>query len=84
MIDSETDEILWLLDSVGLKFYLRTNGEVYVAYPFKTKQGSISFGAGFRVEFPDWYFTTPPNEITRERAEIVRKLKEDYERKLPV
>jgi hypothetical protein len=61
-----------LRDSVGLEYSLRA-GEIHVSYP-------PSYGASFPIgEYPASYETTPPNDITRERAALWRALKEQAE-----
>lgn len=57
-----------LRDRVHLEYSLRGN-QIYVTYP-------PSYTGGFPIgEYPAWYETDPPNEITRERVAIWRELR---------
>lgn len=62
------------VDSAGLGYSVN-RGEVFVHYPRRdpmyAHRGSPRYGAGFPIgPIPDWYWTDPPNDITRERVAI--------------
>lgn len=63
-------------DSVGLA-YTASGGRIIVHYPVPEpdrKPGS-RYGTGFDIgPIPESYWRDPPNEMTRERAAIWRKL----------
>jgi hypothetical protein len=56
-----------LRDRVQLEYTLR-GGQIYVTYP-------PTYTGGFPVDYPSWYETDPPNDITRERVGIWLELK---------
>lgn len=63
-----------LFDSVGLG-YTKVHGEVVVHYSHHNGSGQLSYGAGFPIgPVPASYWTSPPNDITAERAGLWRRL----------
>lgn len=70
------DDLLY--DSAGLG-YSMSGGEVTVHYPRRDAATSgLVRGAGGTLTFvpPESYWTAPPNDATRERVEIWKRLKE--------
>jgi hypothetical protein len=65
---SGNEEPRRLRDRVQLEYSMR-GGQIYVTYP-------PSYTGGFPIgEYPAWYETDPPNDITRERVAIWRELR---------
>ena len=60
-------------DSAGLGFS-RRGGRVFVHYPKRAADGSVTYGAGVQIPYP---FGDPEaNDITRERVQIIESLAE--------
>jgi hypothetical protein len=58
-------------DSAGLGFS-RRGRRVFVHYPQRARDGSITYGSGVQIPYP---FGDPnANEVTRERVRIIESL----------
>jgi hypothetical protein len=58
-------------DSAGLGFS-RRGGRVFVHYPKRAPDGSITYGSGVQIPYP---FGDPDaNDVTRERVRIIESL----------
>jgi hypothetical protein len=77
-VDREADELeparrALKVDSVGLGFS-RRGGRVFVHYPKRAPDGSMTYGSGVQIPYP---FGDPEaNDITRERVRIIESLAE--------
>jgi hypothetical protein len=76
------------IDSTGHVGFSRKGAVIYIHLPKRDKptppntigpiirdaEGAIIFNNGSQLELPKEYFTNPPNEITRERCELIENL----------
>ncbi|HEX5409636.1 MAG TPA: hypothetical protein VFW89_07710 [Gemmatimonadaceae bacterium] len=70
------------VDSLGIG-YTVNRGRIVVHYPGRNLEEGASgrYGAGFELgPIPESYWSSPPNEITKERAGIWRRLLDDAAR----